>query len=302
MTNKLDRSSFERACEFVRREGRLLDAELLNHSLGADNAHAVLNELAAYQNEDGGFGHGLEPDIRTPNSTAIATSVGFQVLRKIQADSEHPMVTAGIEYLIATLNHEDWVWPIINPEVDLAPHAPWWNYSEDLADSWNKFRFNPTAELVGYCFEHANRVPANVLDQLTITIVENIEKEETLDSFYDLRCCLKLHATGSIPEQVREPLEQLIRQSVCELSPDDPHVNYLNLVPKPGFFLAATLTQQFDVHIEKVIQSQADDGSWGPWWEWREVSENEWQKAEREWSGVITRETISTLAAHDLIS
>jgi len=302
MTRKLDRTRFERACEFVRSKGRLLDVELLNHSLAADNASAVLSALAAYQNEDGGFGHGLEPDLRTPNSTAIATSVGFQVLRKVGADSDHPLVAAGIEYLLATLDRENWVWPIINPDVDLAPHAPWWNYSDDLADSWNKFRFNPTAELVGYCYEHASRVPADVLDQLTITLVENIAKEATLKSFYDLNCCLKLHATGSLPEQVSAPLEQLMRQSVGELSPNDPHVNYLALVPQPGSFLAATLAQQFDAHIEKVLQSQADDGSWDPWWQWRDVSESEWQKAKREWSGVITRETISTLVAHDLVS
>jgi len=83
--------------------------------------------------------------------------------------------------------------PIINHDVDVAPHAPWWSYSEDLADSWNKFQFNPTAELVDYCFEHASLVPDDVLDQLATTFFENLEKIETLSSFYDLRCCLHLH-------------------------------------------------------------------------------------------------------------
>jgi len=32
----------------------------------------VLQMLEVYQNEDGGFGHGLEPDNWKPNSTPIA--------------------------------------------------------------------------------------------------------------------------------------------------------------------------------------------------------------------------------------
>ncbi len=45
-----------------------------------------------------------------------------------------------MRYLMATYDSDHEVWPMTPPNVDDAPHAPWWHYDEDVAtggvDSW----------------------------------------------------------------------------------------------------------------------------------------------------------------------
>lgn len=43
----------------------------------------MLTYLQAYQNQDGGFGHALEPDSWNPNSTPIQTATAIEILEEI---------------------------------------------------------------------------------------------------------------------------------------------------------------------------------------------------------------------------
>ena len=124
MPANLSTDRFEAARRFVLDHGRPLDGALLNFALGEGSPEAVMVELIAFQNPDGGFGHGLEPDTRSPASTAIATSIGLRLLVRVGAPAKHPTVVGAIDWLEATLDHENGVWPIVGPDVALAPHAP----------------------------------------------------------------------------------------------------------------------------------------------------------------------------------
>lgn len=305
MTNALSREGFDRASDYVRRNARPLDVALLDLALESEDPHrraAVTEALAPFQNSDGGFGHGIEPDFHTPASTAMATSMGFDVLRQANANSKHPLVVSGMKYLLETLDQERWVWPIINKNVDLAPHAPWWNFSAELAADWNQFRFNPTAELVSCCYEHNTLVPAAVLDSLTSTLIKSLNDAGTLTSYYDLRCCLHLRDTPSIPQRLQETLDEIVLSSAAKLAPDNPHANYFELVPRREAFLATAVATPLESQFARAIESQSADGSWGPWWDWSEVSKSAWQIAEHQWRGIITRQTIETFVAHHRIA
>ena len=146
-------------------QGRALDQRRFEFHFEAGSANAVLAALASYQNDDGGFGNSLEPDIRTPASSAIATTVGFQLLREIRAPAGHALVRRGIEYFVTTYDESRQVWPIIPPEVEKAPHAPWWNY-ESSAETFGQFIVNPRAEIVGYLHEFSDGVPTKLLKPL----------------------------------------------------------------------------------------------------------------------------------------
>jgi hypothetical protein len=75
---------------------------LYHHHMCGHALESVYQELAAFQNDDGGFGHGLEPDIRLTDSSVIATTVGLQILRRLGAPESHPLVTGAISYLLET--------------------------------------------------------------------------------------------------------------------------------------------------------------------------------------------------------
>src|SRR5580698_3617316 len=99
MAHNLSRAQFDAACGFVEANGRPLDAALLRHRLGRGSAEAVMVALIAYQNPDGGFGHGLEPDTRSPASTGIAASIGMRLLVRLGAPARHPTVVGAIEWM-----------------------------------------------------------------------------------------------------------------------------------------------------------------------------------------------------------
>ncbi|MDE0469318.1 MAG: hypothetical protein OYL97_19875 [Candidatus Poribacteria bacterium] len=115
---KLTQSAFQRAKNFIMDHGRVLDQRRFEFHFEDGPSDAVLAALTPYQNDDGGFAHSLEPDIRTPFSSAIVTTVGFQILREIQAPASHILVRKGIQYFITTYEESQQVWHIVPPEVD----------------------------------------------------------------------------------------------------------------------------------------------------------------------------------------
>ena len=57
---------------FLAGNGRLLDRQRFQVITGtSDGAHAVLAALRAYRNADGGYGWGIEPDLRSPESQPL---------------------------------------------------------------------------------------------------------------------------------------------------------------------------------------------------------------------------------------
>lgn len=134
------------------RNARPLDVARWYFHFEDGKAQNVLKSLAAYQNFDGGFGHGLEPDIRTPYSSPIATWSATLILREIgfppMADQ---MIDKILSYLDETLIEDRW--PTTIPEINDAPHAPWWHFSKEN-EFWG---WNPSVELASFIVETAKR-------------------------------------------------------------------------------------------------------------------------------------------------
>jgi hypothetical protein len=301
MPSRLSAAALDRARQFVAVKGRLLDAVLVQHALGDGSGTDVLVALAPYQNDDGGFGHGLEPDLRTPASTAIATSAAAQILRRIKAPADHPIVEDMVAYLIETIDRDQGVWPIVGPAVDEAPHAPWWSYGPDLAAAWNGFRFNPTADLLGALIDYAVRVPADLLNDVQARMLAHIQATERLGGAYDLMAAWRLAETVGLPAPLHGALTTLLVRSLAALPSDDPHVNFLELAPTATGPLADLTAARFAQAAETAIAGQQPDGHWAPFWTWAEVSAAGWFAAEADWHSLLTRHTIEVLAAHGLI-
>ncbi|MEJ2754005.1 MAG: hypothetical protein P8169_15225, partial [Chloroflexota bacterium] len=96
--------NFARARAYLLNEARPLERSLFRYHFEDRTAVAVWQELAAFQNGDGGFGHALEPDVRTPTSSALATGIALRILAEIGAPPEHPMAQDAVGYLKKTLD------------------------------------------------------------------------------------------------------------------------------------------------------------------------------------------------------
>ena len=304
MVQFLTRDRFEAARTFVAEGARPLDRALLDLTLGVGVSQTALAALATYQNKDGGFGHSLEPDLSSPASTAIATSIGLRLLARLDTPSTHPMVRRAVRWFDKNLDWAAGVWPIIGPEVELAPHAPWWSWSEDMAGSErvagakNGFRFNPTAEILGLLYFYRDGVPAILIDAAETGLRKAIAETELIESAYDLKCALRLAETGAAPADILLPLKSLVMRSVAAHAPGDKHAPTLDLAPTPASLAAAAVSSRLDDAIAALIEGQQPDGGWTPFWDWSFVDARAWERAKRDWRGWLTREALETLMAH----
>jgi len=98
---KLSSERWEAARSWLFHDGRTLDQSLYLYLFAGGTADAVRAELEQYRNADGGFGHALEPDIRTPASSVIATTHAVDLLRRLGAGPSEPMLRAAIGYYVA---------------------------------------------------------------------------------------------------------------------------------------------------------------------------------------------------------
>ena len=297
---KLTQAAFQRAIEFVKDQGRDLDRALLAHHIEAGSADDVLAALASFQNDDGGFGHGLEPDLRTPASSVIATTVAFQNFRSLRVPADHPMVRRGIEYLLETYDVSRQVWPIIPPEVEDAPHAPWWDYAGSEA-GFGGFLVNPRVEIVGYLHDYCGIVPTDLLDTLTTAVFEHLESLPDEVEMHDTICFVSLAETASLPQPYRDRIWAKLAKAAKHGVARKPEelagyvLRPLYLASSPDSPLAAELADEVAMNLDFEIEQQGEDGAWSPSFSWGDQHPEAWEIAKREWQARMTLKNLRVL-------
>ena len=78
----------DNAEQFLAAQGRILDRRRFERLFRGGDAAPVRDAVAAYRNADGGFGHGLEPDGRTPGTQPAATEQALRILDQADAWDE----------------------------------------------------------------------------------------------------------------------------------------------------------------------------------------------------------------------
>ncbi len=291
---KLTQEAFARARAFICECARPLEQATFAREFGGGSVDAILEALAAFQNAGGGFGNALEPDFRLSDSSVLATTVGLQVLREYNAGADHPLVQGAMRYLMSTYDVENEIWPIIPPTADSAPHAPWWGYSDDIADSWGGFLANPRAEIVGYLHDYAGLVPDALRNRLTDAMLAHIERHAGDIQMFDLHCYVRLLETKKLPPTVRMSLMHKLGPVVDRLVAADAAewekyvLAPLEIVDRPEAPFADQLADAVAENLDFAISRQAENGAWEPKWSWGGSFPEVWAQAKLDWSGVIT--------------
>ena len=297
---KLTQAAFQRAMAFVKEQSRDLDRRLLSHYFEGGSDVSVLAALAVYQNDDGGFGHGLEPDLRTAASSVIATTVAFQTFRSLQMPADHPLVRQGIAYLLDRYDEFRQVWPIIPPEVEDVPHAPWWDYAGSEA-GFGGFLVNPRVEIVGYLHDYSGIVPTDLLDTLTAAVFEHLASLPDGVEMHDIICFVSLAETASLPQSYRDRIWAKLAIAAEHGVARQPEqlsgyvLKPLYLVSSPESPLATELADAVAMNLDFEIEQQGEDGAWSPSFSWGDQYPEAWQIARREWQARITLNTLRVL-------
>jgi hypothetical protein len=301
---KLTQAALGRAKGFMQEKGRPVDQALFAYHFENGAAADVVKALATYQNEDGGFGRALEADLRLDDSSAIATSVAFQILRQIGAGASEPVVRRGIDYLLATYDASAQVWPIIPAAADTMPRAPWWDYAKS-AEGFSGFKANPRAELVGYLLDYAELVDAPLLAAVLDDTLQHLDGLPSAVEMHDFNCYRRLADTRSLAPDLKQRIWDKLSQAAGQIVDRDTAkwagyaVRPLGLAPVPGMPVADALGDELlGLNLDYEIQHQNEDGSWSPFWSWFGAYPEEWHQAKAEWESNFVVNTLLVLRAY----
>ncbi len=292
MPECLNRDDFNEIRSWVHRNARPLELSLWKCHFEGGSKENALNELAFYQNSDGGFGNVLEPDNWNPESTPYNTEFAVGILRRIGfTDISHPVYQGIFRFLKNTQYRGENGWFFNVPANDLYPHAVWWNYSEEGNIIQN---IGLTASLSGFILRYAN-----VGDELYGAALEYadmlLEKLKTDDSCGDmgisgycsLFCDLKTAGLESrfdldfLENKTRSLIKAHFHEYVWTH-----HQDMAVMFPEPSLYYYGGYEQAVSDSLDELVKIRPEGGVWGIPWEWYDggvyakefaISENWWK-------------------------
>lgn len=288
---------------FLEERARPLEAALARNFLDGAPAAEVLAALACFQNADGGFGRALEPDLRLPDSSALATTVGLQYLRAVGAGSDEPLVQGAIGYLVATIDPEALAWPSCPVAANDHPHAPWWQRDPAGPTVSEGEAHNPRPEALGYLYDHCDLVPKTLLDQVSDSTFAALRAAPQGLDMHALYCYIRLAESPGVPEGLRTELLERLRAEASAVVEVDPTrwegycLRPLDVVEGPQTALFSDLVDAAERQLGWELARLDETGCVRPAWEWGGVYPDAWACAATEWSGWLTLHLLRRLQA-----
>ncbi|MFB6552542.1 hypothetical protein [Streptomyces sp. NPDC056405] len=210
------RSPLARAEHFVWLTARVLEQRLFAYHFRGGDAGPVETALDAYRNEDGGYGHALEPDLRGPVSRPPHTAHALRVLDAVGRCGGQ-RVERMCRYL-TSVSTADGALPTIHPSQRGYPTAPFVPVLDDPPGE-----LLTTGPVVGLL--HRNEVWHAWLFRATDFCWQAVESLETSHPYEIEAAVVFLDAAPDRPraEAAADRLGRLVReQRLAVLNPDDP--------------------------------------------------------------------------------
>jgi hypothetical protein len=291
--------NYQKAREYILTAGRPLEQAMFCLRFEDGSVEDVIDALAAFQNPDGGFGNALESDLRMPDSSVIATTVGMQIIRRLKLPGIHPMVDAAVSYLARSYDPGLGKWPAVTPAANQYPHAPWWEYDATRQASMAETTVNPSVEVVGYLTAYPDHAGRSFIENTTAQAILYLNRIPDSMGMHDFLCYQRLASELSGPRRQRiiERLRKALPAVIC-LEPND-WSGYvampLYLAGSPDSPFADLVPDGLQANLDYMIENQNRDGSWSPNWSWYGSFPEAWTQAEQEWKAKLTLITLEWL-------
>jgi len=285
-------NAFAAGDRFLLNQARLLERRLFATCFLGQPAARVVDALRGYQNDDGGFGHALEPDVRCPASLPIDVETALAALAAA-GTVEPDMVLRACDFLARTAAEAGagGAVPPAFPVIESFPRAAhWavWTYQPGL---------NPTAGLAGLLYQLGIEHPWRA--QATRYCWQQLESGQLPDEAHTLSEALVF--LEHVPERDRADecaaalAGRLAESDGVLLDPDAAGygLSPLHFAPKASSRWRTLFTDaQIDAHLGRLERDQQPDGGWPLTWE--PPSE----AAVLEWRGVVTLQGLRTLTSY----
>jgi hypothetical protein len=280
---------FDAAACFVAARGRVLDRRVFQRLFCGAAAAPVRDAVAAYRNDDGGFGFALEPDLRTAASQPAAVEMALRVLGT--ADAWDAELAAGAVNWLASVEPPGGGAAPVLPSASEGPHAPWWE-----PPAVHTASLIQTGLIAGLLYARGLAHPW--LDRAAEVMWARIEKLAEPDG-YEMFGVLSF--LEQVPDRARAEaaFEQvgplLLTRGLVALEPGaegEVHTP-LDFAPRPGSIARRLFDDAvIEAHLDQLAASQLDDGGWMfNWPSWSPA-------AEADWRGYLTVDILRLLRAN----
>jgi hypothetical protein len=246
-------ASFARARELVYGSGRVLERRFFACLFEDGDADGVVAGVLAYRNEDGGFGHGLEPDKLAPESQPL--DVQTALARLHDAGAREPEIALRAADWLNTVADERGLVPIVLPSVTDYPHANHWEGGVFPPE------VNCTIGIAGYM--HALGIEHPWLDRATETCTESLRAKlpEDAHAFHDAVPFVRFAPEGA-------ELQALLAEGLPKArwflaDPDDDSYGLPPTKFPRGWFDDAL----YEAHLDRLESEQDEEGGWPIAWE-----------------------------------
>jgi hypothetical protein len=279
--------------DFILREGRLLERRLFATCFEGAPATGVVDAVRAYRNDDGGFGHGLEPDVRCPASLPVDVEVALQALATAKA-SERALARSACDYLakVAAAAAHGGAVPPAFPVIEGYPRAAHWS------DWTYEAGLNPTAGVVGLLTQLGVEHPW--VDEATAYCWAELERPELPAEAHALSEVMvfleQMPANERSSAAAARVVAYLASASSWRASADDEGygLSPLSIAPLAGSRWRTLFDEKvLAAHLDRLQRDQQNDGGWPITWD--PPSE----AAALEWRGIVTLGALRTLVSYD---
>lgn len=272
---------------------RPLEIARVRHLLSDGSVDDVLHELKKFQNPDGGFGHGLEPDFWNPHSSATQSWVACNIIRDHEIDPFHPVVTSLLDYLKETFDHTIMRWHAIDHDNHQHPHAPWWNKEGALSS------FNPSASLAGFIIKYGN--PMDSMYKVAKKVVGEafhyiLHRKESIEP-HELRCLIEMMNDIAFDyrlDQTYKKAKNAMILWIDDAIEKDEHLWLTSYVTKPSQLIkhhpslgSEVFHDQLLKEIDLAFNHQNEEHLWSITWDWMGKYPDAFEIAKKHWQGII---------------
>ncbi|QGV78145.1 hypothetical protein [Streptomyces ficellus] len=289
-----------RAEQFIWLTARVLEQRRFAHHFLGGDADPVEAALSAYVNEDGGYGHALEPDLRGPVSQPLHTAHALRVLDSVGRCGG--LRAERVCRFLTEVSTRDGALPALHPSIRGYPVAPFLPVVD--APPSDLLATGPVVGLL-----HRNQVWHAWLFRATDFCWAAVDALETSHP-YEIQAAVAF--LDGVPDRARaeaaaDRLGRLVRvQRLVVLDPDRagdqpvapgyapgehhfPH-DYARV---PGSLARRWFTdEEMARSLDHLAAGQEDDGGWPLRW-------RRWAPGPAlEWRPIVTVEALRTLRAH----
>jgi hypothetical protein len=283
------------AHDFMAMHARVLDRRLFELASGAVEPAGVLAALGGYRNADGGYGWGLEADLRTPESQPGAAAHAFEVFEAV-APTTSPHAVALCDWL-DSITLDDGGLPMTLPLGMTAGSGPWWQAADPSQSSLQITSF--TAAVAHRVAEHDPGVAAHPwLQRVTRYCLDAIAAMDTRPFAYVL--AFSIGFLDAVHERYPEEAPRLLSK-LAEHVPDDGRIpvsggaenemlHPLDIAPYPNRPARALFAPDvIDADLDRLAALQQPDGGWVV--DYKKIS----PAGALDWRGVATVKAIEIL-------